>query len=311
VRTVAVLAQVIAAVVLAGALTFGVVLVWRHGLTDPVRSDRSRNGVAVVTYTSFKDPAAYLDVAIVGRVVEIERDEVEVIYAGSDPPSGGRYRIAIVAVEEPLFRASGLTRVRVGFRVLKSGIERDYGTNLKPNFVGCFYLSRQRGADFYTLAEWVYPTDHQKYDSELERLKKIARTLDDPVAALKAKDLNDRFDAASILLSRYNEPRFSKEREPIPEEENKLIVALLTELPWALRLPIDGLYSRQNGGQFPNRRDLWWYLARDETRLKCRSITAAEFDDPAFDAAKVEEKATTKFLKENADTIRLKRFAQK
>jgi hypothetical protein len=191
-----------------------------------------------------------LDAAVVGKVVEIEPGVVEVAaYRGAAKTQPkARFRVAIVKIEDRLLGAAGLTRVRVGFQADSPGAA------LSVAMDGCVELARHREADFYVLQKFPVEKKDSGYARELDLLKKTARVIDDPVAALKANALNDRFEAAHIILTRYRTPGSSNAQEPIPELENKLLVALLTELPW---VPPGGSPVRADGGLLPHREALW------------------------------------------------------
>src|SRR5262245_22412276 len=142
------------------------------------------------------------------------------------------YKIATVKIEDPLIGGRGLTQYRVGFpsdeqkgnfRPLPVG-----GKPLTADQEGCFFLVPHHDGDFYTLASAPMLKKDDKYAKQMEEVKKVAKTLDDPVAALKAKDIEDRFRAAMILLQRYQSNRSGRPtaREPIPAEENKLLLEL-------------------------------------------------------------------------------------
>src|SRR5207249_2074728 len=95
------------------------------------------------------------------------------------------------------------------------------------------------------------------YDQELSRVKIVAKAIDDPVAALKAKAAEDRHLAAQAVMTRYSriittpqggEPKI----EDIPAEQNKLLLDVLLELPW---MPKGGLLAAD-----VSRSALWNYV---------------------------------------------------
>jgi hypothetical protein len=169
-------------------------------------------------------------------------------------------------------------------------------------------LAKHPTADFYILtAPLKRPTD-PGYAKEVDRLKKTALAMNDPVAALKAKDLDDRFEAARVILSGYLMPRGSNMREAVPDEEVKLIVSLLKELPWN---PPDGKRVRPDGRLVPHRAVLWYSINPGELGFKRPEMPKRKPGDPPADFEKLMDEATTRFLKENGDKIKLKRFVQK
>ena len=93
-------------------------------------------------------------------------------------------------------------------------------------------------------------------------------------------------------------------REPVPAEENKLLVQLLTELPWASNSPL----ARGGPGQPPSRSALWMFVNHAEVGFKPAEPKPFQPGDPPVDQNKVLDEATAKFLKANADKIVLKRY---
>jgi hypothetical protein len=182
------------------------------------------------------------------------------------------------------------------------------GTALSAGMEGCFSLAKHANADFYVLSGPPVQKKDPNFAKEVDRLKRYARATNDPVAALKAKDLDERFEAAQIILQSYLTPRGSNVREPVPEEENKLLVALLTELPW---VPKDGNRVRPDGRLVPHREVLWYRINPGEFGFKRPEVPKRIPGDPPTDMNKLMDEATTRFLKENADKIKLKRFVQK
>jgi hypothetical protein len=270
------------------------------------------------------------DVVVVGKVVELEPDTVTAApYRGAPKEQLISYKVAHVKIEDRVRGASGVTQVRVGFpaeapsllgpggdlgrprRVITATPDagpRSTGVVLAPGLEGCFYLAKHPNADFYLLVGLPVQKKDPGYAKQVDRLKQVARVLDDPVEALRAKDLNERFEAAQMILQRYRTPRGSNLREPVPDEENNLIVALLTELPW---VPADGKRTRPDGRMVPHREVLWYSINPSEFGFKRPEIPKRQPGDPPTNVSKLMDEATTKFLKENADKIKLKRFVQK
>jgi hypothetical protein len=149
----------------------------------------------------------------------------------------------------------------------------------------------------------------KNYAKELEDVKKVAKILDDPVAALKAKDIEDRYRAASILLERYRTNHSGKPatREPIPAEENKLILSLLQELPWQ---PKDPKPRPASDPVPPSRSALWYMVQQDLLAFKQPMIPPLKGGDPPADRNKFWEDATSAYLKDNIEKIKLKGYTR-
>jgi hypothetical protein len=218
-----------------------------------------------------------------------------------------------------LIGAKGLTLVRVGFSADAPAASPPADAppvaarvaRLRPRVVavaliagleGCFMLDRLPGADFYVLSGNGPPLDKkdENYAKQLEPVQKAARAIEDPVTALKAKDLDDRFLAAHALLRRYQSGSPSDVLgTPLPSEENQLILDLLLELPWA---PVADAVPKVSGEPPPSRSALWPHIQPD--RLGFRAPQAA----PGSDANKRMDEATVAFLKANKDRIKLKKY---
>jgi hypothetical protein len=278
--------------------------------------------------------AANADVVVIGKVVEIEKETVEVSpFKGAPKDQKVSYKIAVVKIEEAIIGGKGLTQFRVGFLDVGAappvvGDPVPPGAGVRPirvvrpgrapvalmeNQEGCFYLSPHPVGDFYVLAGngTVAPINikDENYKKQLEEIKKVAKTLDDPVTALKAKELSDRFEAAQVLLQRYsiNRSTGTASREPIPTDENKLILAVLKELPWAAsetkpRTPLDPVP--------PSRSALWYSIQVDMVGFKQPVFPVQKPGDPPVDSNKIWEDATSAYLKDNIEKIKIKRFAK-
>jgi hypothetical protein len=260
---------------------------------------------------------------IVGKVVDVDRDGVEVApFRGAPKERMLKYKIATFQIEDRILGAGGITRIRVGFpadgrptfaitatpAAVTDGVRPTGTVTLTAGTEGCFALAKHPTADFYVI---MGPPTYKKdsnYAKEVDKLKKYGRAINDPVAALKAKDLDDRFESAQIILQRYLIPQGSNKREPVPDEETKLLVALLKELPW---VPADGKRTRADGKLVPHRAVLWYSINPGELGFKRPDPPKRNPGDPPPNMDKLMDEATTKFLNESADHIKLKRFVQK
>jgi hypothetical protein len=256
--------------------------------------------------------AAQADVVLIGKVVEIEKETVEApAFAGASPSVKVAFKVAVVKITEPLIGGKGLTQYRVGFPAdaapavrtppaagapgALGRVVRSVRTSvaLEAGMEGCFFLSSHPGADFYVV-EGGAPLDKKSdgYAKQLEEVRKVARALEDPVAALKGKDLADRFHAATAILNRYQASRPGRnEREAIPAEENRLILDLLLELPWA-----------PAAAGAPSRTALWPLVRPAELGFRQPKVAGGDYNQIMGDA-------TTAFLKENKDKLKIRRYA--
>lgn len=275
--------------------------------------------------------AAGADAIVVGKVTEVEAEPVEVAaFPGAPKDAKASYKVAVLKIDEALLGGSGVTRFRVGFPAdapvagepgkpavpggpLPAGgrIRRPpMAVGLSAGMEGCFALVRHHDGDFYTLVGPPLVKKADNYAKELDRVKKAAKAIDDPVTALKVKELNDRFQAAMAILQRYQTARGLRPgrppaREVIPNEESKLIVALMKELPWIPKAP------PADEEVVPSRSALWNYANPAESGFKDPVIPPQAAGAPPVDYNKIMDEATTKFLTESGDKIKIRRFMMK
>jgi hypothetical protein len=251
-------------------------------------------------------------VVVVGKVVEVEKESVFVSrYRGAPKDQKIEYKIATVRIEEPLIGGRGLTQFRVGFPADASAgalppLPGRGPLALAPDQEGCFFLNPHHEGDFYVLANGSLIKSDKNYAKELEDVKKVAKILDDPVAALKAKDMEDRFRAASVLLERYRTNHSGKPatREAIPAEENKLILTLLQELPWQSK---DTKPRPASDPVAPSRSALWYTIQQDLVGFKQPAVPPGT---QIAERNKIWEDATTAYLKDNIEKIKLKGYTK-
>ncbi|HJZ94257.1 MAG TPA: hypothetical protein VKE40_25555 [Gemmataceae bacterium] len=275
------------------------------------------------------------DVVFVGNVIDVEKGTVEATQSRGAPKDQKiSYKVAVVKIEDGIIGGKGLTQFRVGFPAdaaatpapSAGGVAPGVGGRIRPIGIapvallvgeeGCFFLTQHHDADFYILASDAMGFLNKKdenYTKQLDEVKKLAKALDDPVAALKAKELNDRFVAATVILRKYQTPRRpgkpgASAREPIPDEENKLIVSLLTELPW---IPKDATSGGPGGDIPPSRSAIWTLINPVELGFKQPTVGPKVPGDTAVDYNTVMDEATTKFLKENGEKIKIKRYVDR
>ena len=246
-------------------------------------------------------------------MIDVDKDTVEVApYRGAPKDRKVRYRIATVKIEDPLIGGRGLTQFRVGFPAdatpaLPALPGR--GSNLlAAGEEGCFFLNPHPVGDFYVQAHGgPLIKTHEKYAKEIEEVKEVAKIIDDPVAALKAKDLDDRFQAAYVLLQHYraNHSGRPASLKPIPAEENKLILSLLVELPWQAK---EAKPRPTSNRLAPCRSNLWYTIQRDFVGFRSPTIPKRRPGDPPPDRNKIWEEATSTYLKANIDKIKIRGF---
>jgi hypothetical protein len=176
------------------------------------------------------------DVVVIGKVTAIEAKTVKT--------PQGEFGVAVVKIETPVVGAKGLTHVKVGIR---GGDQR-----LKVGSQACLYLHRVQGEGLLipqAFFDVVASEDAANFAKQGEALKRCARLLADPTAALKSKDANERFTAAALLVLRYRAPKPGAKQEAVPAAESKLILEALADADWtrndaALRLNAQTVFFR-------------------------------------------------------------------
>ncbi len=202
------------------------------------------------------------ELILVGKVTAIE----PVVLKLAPFPGGKKvnYMVAVVKVEKTLLGVKGLTHIRVGFipsattdendeEELCQGFQCDERSNLASQNLregqeACFFLKKHPQADFYTFPQGGGPLHKRPryFDEDLQQVEKALKVLQEPVAALRAKDSIDRQFAACLLIHRYRvQPQApsgsTMKTEPIAAEESKLILTALSEMLWG-----DVCLDRQN-----------------------------------------------------------------
>jgi hypothetical protein len=194
-------------------------------------------------------------------------------------------KIATVRVSQTLV-GKGAREVKVGFVVLAGGV----GGPIRP---GRFNLPQlavgQEGVvmlhkhptmkDVYVFSDnfgFVAKTGNPNYAKDLAEVKAAAKMLADPMKSLKAKDANERYQAAAMLVVRYKTPPGTATKtEKVPAAESKLILETLAAADWTpkpgplyqmgaqsifLRLgltPMDGFTQPRNFKEFPEAAKKW------------------------------------------------------
>jgi hypothetical protein len=247
------------------------------------------------------------DAVVAGKVTKIEAKTVKAERFANDK-EGGEYMIAVVKISEGFLGTQGLTHIRVAFppappqvpvvpdqpggiRPHIRPIRRFQPPKLEQDQEAILLLQKHHKENFYVLqaATDVVDKKSPEYAKAAGELTKIGKVLSDPMAALKAKDAGERFQAVSALLLRYRTQRPGATKlEAIPAEESKLILQTLAEADWTPK-PIR--FGEPNPQMLFNQLGL---------QPKDGWIQPANFQElPA---------AQQKWLKDNASTFKLTRY---
>jgi hypothetical protein len=178
---------------------------------------------------------ATADAVVVGKVTSFEEKP-----ASAAPFPGSKdkveYKVAVITVGDALLAPKGTTTLRLGFVPPPAGVAIS-----PPPFVpaegqeGCFFLAKHPVADFYLAPGQLNFLDKKSgtFEKDVALVKRCTKILEDPNAALKGKDAEERFLAAAMLVARYStRPGPNATAEPIEAEQSKLILEALAGADW-------------------------------------------------------------------------------
>jgi hypothetical protein len=258
------------------------------------------------------------DVIVVGKVIEIEK---EMTQASQFPgqPNKVDYHVAVLKISENLHGAKGLTNVRVGFLPapkvapdaapgpiggpIRRPIRRPFPTvSLTEGQEGCFCLNKHHDGDFYVISPQGQPLDKKAadFDKQLDQVKKVVKTLDDPLNSLKAKDLADRQLAAHVLIQKYrmyppNAGNKQPTQQDIPAEESKLILQTMAAMDW-------NKFDPQGG---PSVQNMFGMLGVQQGQ---HDFNPPKFQPGQQDYAKVYGDYVMKWIKDNAEKYHIQKW---
>ena len=110
----------------------------------------------------------------------------------------------MIKISDALVAAKGLTTIRLGF------VPTPFGVAVSPppfqprvGMEGCFFLTKHGEADFMLAQGQLTFIDMKNatFDKDIALIKRCVKILEDPDAALKAKNAEDRFLAAAMLVA--------------------------------------------------------------------------------------------------------------
>jgi hypothetical protein len=240
---------------------------------------------------------ALSDAVVVGKVTGFADKSVSAApFPGS--PDKVEYQVATVQVADAILGAKGMKEIKVGFIPPPAGggpgrPGRRFGPNLLVDQEACLFLAKHADADFYVLQNYYDVADKKdgNFDKDVEEAKRCAKLIADPAAGLKAKEAEDRFLTAAMLVVRYKTPRPSAaepKTEDVPAEESKQVLLALADADWAPK----------NTGRFELTPVMVFY------RL---GVTEKDGWKPPQDGKEIEA-AAKKWLKDNADKYRVQKF---
>jgi hypothetical protein len=260
------------------------------------------SALAIMAPPAIPMRVAHADLIVVGKVTKIEDKTVSATtFPGAKDKA--EYQIAVVKVDDPILNAKGIKEVRVGFVPAPAGGIRP---GIRPGFrpvsltedeEGCLFLTKHHEGDFYIMPAYfdaVKKANNTNYEKEVEETKKAAKLIADPMTTLKSKDADERFQTAAMLIERYRTvkqptPNVPKQ-EPIDAAESKLILEALRDADWTPPKPMPGRFITMTP-------------LNSFFRLQ---LTKEDKWTPPTDGKFAE--AAQSWLKDNADTYRIKKF---
>ena len=202
------------------------------------------------------------EVVATGTVTEIESDTVKA-KTHPDAKDEIEYKVLVVKIDAPLVGVKkGTTHLKVG--VPLSQFEQP-GQPLQKDGQFLLYLTKHSTTNLLLSSHTPLNLAARGADDQLRRVKVAAAAITDPVAALKAKDKDDRVLAACALAMYYRKtPPNGSGTEAVarPEEESKLLLQALAEGEWSTTAPAEagnpymvllglGLEQEKDGFQMP------------------------------------------------------------
>lgn len=178
---------------------------------------------------------ATADIVIVGKVTAIE-DKTTLVAPFPGAKNKTEYKVAVVSVSDALLAPKGTKSIRLGFVPIRAGVfvsPPPFQASVGQE--GCFFLSKHADADIYVASGQLIFIDNKgdTFDKDLALIKRCTRILNDPNAALKGKDADDRFLAAGMLVAQYRTRKSPNAKtEPIDAEQSKLILQALAAADW-------------------------------------------------------------------------------
>lgn len=197
----------------------------------------ARGDVALPTPTL--ERVALADHIVMGRVVGYEAEDILLpILPGEDPVS---HRVAVVAVTERMYGDAKPKSLRVAFPVPgAAGIpknRRQFTLRLAVGDFGLFFLRKHHrdsvnvGTNFLDFIPDMQDKQPAA-EAEFAHVRRLTALLSDPTKGLQAKDREDRYLTAAMLVLKYrHQPLGVSKTEPISAAESRLILSALVEQP--------------------------------------------------------------------------------
>ena len=263
----------------------------------------------MVAPASLPQRVATADVVVIGKVIGFEDKTVEAARFPGDMEKA-RYMVAVVKVDEPLLGGKNIKEVRVGFippvvtppaqpgtgPILRPGIRRPPQVTLFKDQEVCLFLTKHPEGGFYYAPAYydvIQKKDNANFDKDAAEVRHCAGLLADPRPGLEAKDPQDRFLTAGMLVLRYRTVRpFTapgvEKQEPIDAAQSKAILKTLAAADWT-----------------PPNQPIFRFTP--QAVFASLGLTEKDGWKPPQDFKQFPEEAK-KWLEANADTYRIQRY---
>jgi hypothetical protein len=192
------------------------------------------------------EKVAHAEVVVAGKVASFDKDAMLPQYPGD--PNKVAHKVAVVKVEKGLLGAGDMKEVKIAFvapakpnpkappvRPVRGGFGQ---VDLAEGQEATFFLTKHAGGEYYAITPMLAPLDPKAegYKEQAEVVAKAAAAIAEPAKALKAAKPEDRFLAATAILTKYRSfPQNGGETaiEKVPADESKLILKGLLEGDWS------------------------------------------------------------------------------
>jgi hypothetical protein len=179
---------------------------------------------------SLPDHMAMADIVFVGKVLEIEgKDASALPFSGAKKRS--EFKVAVVEIQEGILGTKDVQKVRVGWvpsSPIKGAHVDSPPVQLEVGQEGLFMLPKHFEADFYlapsqivginqeegdqrgpsiTFRSPVIPKKSATFAKNVEVARHCAKLMANPDESLKAKEADERFRTACLLIARYRNDR--------------------------------------------------------------------------------------------------------
>jgi hypothetical protein len=227
---------------------------------------------------------------LVGKIINYDEKTMNAL-----PAPGAKatqeFAVAVLEITKAIKGADGLTHIRIAL---------DMTQNLPLGKEACFFLN-PHFEEPVCVMNWrfgapEYKENNAGFDASVRQYERWGRLLKNPLEGLQSKDADERFLTAALLVTEHRtfRPGFHSQDQKtaaIDATQSKLILLALADAEWS-KVILDNTVSVQS---------LFTQLAPTAKDGWNASI--------GYDA-KGYEIAVKKWLKDSADTFRIKTFVQ-